>query len=94
SDASLCGSRPAAILNSMRESSDKEKTRLPGDTYEEWLGTQTEHRGKAKNRETNTPTSCDVWIEKLVQIEIRQSRGEGKRSHCVSKSIAIAELLC
>jgi len=63
----------------LRESPEKEKTRLPGDTYEEWLGTQTGHPVKAKSREPNTPGSYEVWIGKRVQTEIQRSAAKVKR---------------
>ncbi len=63
----------------MRESPEKEKTKLPGDTYEAWLGTQTIQPEKARSREPNTPTSYEVWVEKRVQTEIQRSRAKVKR---------------
>jgi hypothetical protein len=63
----------------LRESAEKEKTRLPGDTYEEWLGTQTGHPAKARGHETNMPTSYDIWIGKRVQAEIQRSGAKVKR---------------
>lgn len=62
----------------MRESSEGEKTRLPGDTYEEWLGTQSVQPVKARSRETNKPGSYEVWIARRVQTEIQRSRAKVK----------------
>jgi hypothetical protein len=61
---------------------------LPGDTYEEWLGTQTEHPAKARSHETNMPTSYDIWIGKRVQTEIERSRTRVKRVSKAPKSKA------
>ncbi|MDA4127045.1 MAG: hypothetical protein OK452_07560 [Thaumarchaeota archaeon] len=62
----------------MRESSEGEKTRLPGDTYEEWLGTQTVQPAKVRSRDMNKPAPYEVWIEKRVQTEIQRSRAKVK----------------
>ncbi len=62
----------------MRESAEGEKTRLPGDTYEEWLGTQSVQPVKARSRESNKASSYEDWIARRVQTEIQRSKAKVK----------------
>jgi hypothetical protein len=60
----------------LRESSKRDKTKLPGDTYEKWLGTQKAPPGKGKSREESTPDSYETWIGKRVQTKKQATRSE------------------
>jgi hypothetical protein len=41
--------------------------KLPADTFEGWLKTQTGHPGKAKHPESKPTDSYEKWIEIRVQ---------------------------
>jgi len=69
SQSSLYGGTPASIEDSLRESSKLDKTKLPGDTYEKWLGTQTKQPGKVRRSETPAPDSYETWIGKRVETK-------------------------
>jgi hypothetical protein len=58
----------------LRESSKLDKTKLPSDTYEKWLGTNTERSKKTRGSETPAPDSYETWIGKRVE----KKRAENK----------------
>jgi hypothetical protein len=58
----------------LRESSKLDKKKLPGDTYEKWLGTQTKGPGKTKGSETPAADSYETWINKRVEKKLKESR--------------------
>ena len=58
----------------MRESSKKDKTKLPGDTYEKWLETQTKGPGRGGNREKPAKESYETWIEKRVETKLKKTK--------------------
>ncbi|HUI24171.1 MAG TPA: hypothetical protein VLY82_07280 [Nitrososphaerales archaeon] len=58
----------------MRESSKLDKTKLPGDTYEKWLGTNRERSKKTRGSETPAPDSYDVWVGKLVETKLKSTK--------------------
>jgi hypothetical protein len=58
----------------MRESSKSEKTKLPVDTYEKWLGNQKKPPGKGKSPETSTPDSYETWVGKRVETKKQAAR--------------------
>ncbi len=57
----------------MRESPEIDKTRLPSDTYESWLGNQKKQPGKVRGTEVPAPDSYEAWIEKQVQIKKKKA---------------------
>jgi hypothetical protein len=65
---------PVGYRSKLRESSKRDKTKLPGDTYEKWLGTQTKGPGKTGNRETPAPDSYETWIEKRVETKRKATK--------------------
>jgi hypothetical protein len=58
----------------MRESSKLDKTKLPGDTYEKWLGTNKERSTKTRGSETPAPDSYEAWIGKRVEKKRTEKR--------------------
>lgn len=58
----------------MRESSKLDQTKLPGDTYEIWLGTNKERSKKTRGSETRAPDSYDVWVSKRVEMKLRSTK--------------------
>lgn len=58
----------------MRESRKGEKTHLPRDSTEVWLGTQKSSAGEAKQRKPPEDT-YEAWVEKRVE----RSHGVGTR---------------
>jgi hypothetical protein len=58
----------------LRESSKLEKTKLPGDTYEVWLGTQTKHPGRVGGSETPAADSYETWISKRVAKKLKTTK--------------------
>ncbi len=58
----------------MRESSKLDKTKLPGDTYEKWLGTNKERSKKTRGSETPAPDSYETWISKRVEKKRTEQR--------------------
>jgi hypothetical protein len=51
-----------------------EKTQLPGDTYEKWLGTQSRRPKKVRGSETFAPDTFEAWINKRVETKLRAAR--------------------
>jgi hypothetical protein len=47
-----------------------DKTKLPGDTYEKWLGTNKERSTKVRGSETPSPDSYEIWIAKRVETRL------------------------
>jgi hypothetical protein len=58
----------------LRESSKLDKTKLPGDTYEKWLGTNKERSKKIRGSETPAKDSYETWIEKRVETKLRETK--------------------
>jgi hypothetical protein len=58
----------------LRESSKLDKTKLPGETYEKWLGTNKERSTNTRGSETPGPDSYEVWIEKRVQSKLKATK--------------------
>ena len=58
----------------LRESSKLDKTKLPGDTYEKWLGTNKERSTKARGWEKPSPDSYEMWIGKRVETKLKDAR--------------------
>jgi hypothetical protein len=58
----------------MRESAKLDKTRLPDDTYEKWLGTNKERSKKTRGSETPAPDSYETWIDKRVETRKQAAR--------------------
>jgi len=58
----------------LRESSKLDKTKLPGDTYEKWLGTQTKGPSKAGNREKPAQDSYETWMQKRIEKKQKQTK--------------------
>lgn len=58
----------------MRESSKLDKTKLTGDTYEEWLGTNKERSKKTRGSQTPAPDSYDIWIGKRVETKLKSTK--------------------
>jgi hypothetical protein len=58
----------------MRESSKIDKTKLPGDTYEKWLGNQKKVHGRPGDRETPAKDSYESWIEKRVETKLKVTK--------------------
>lgn len=56
----------------MRESSKLDKTKLPGDTYEKWLGNLKEKSTRTRGSETPAPDSYDAWIGKRVATKLKE----------------------
>lgn len=59
----------------MRESPKIDKTKLPGDSYEVWLGNQTKGHGKVRGSETPAPDSYEAWIGKRVETRLKETKG-------------------
>lgn len=51
-----------------------DRTRLPGDTYEKWLGTNKERSRKTRGSETPAPDSYDIWVDKRVEMKLKSTR--------------------
>jgi len=51
-----------------------DKTRLPGDTYEMWLGTNSERSSRTRGSETPTPDSYETWIGKRVETKLKTAK--------------------
>jgi hypothetical protein len=51
-----------------------DKTKLPSDTYEKWLGTNNERSKKTRGSETPAPDSYDVWVGKLVEMKLKSTK--------------------
>jgi hypothetical protein len=51
-----------------------DKTKLPGDTYEKWLGTNDERSKRTRGSETPAPDSYDVWLGKRVETKLKESK--------------------
>jgi hypothetical protein len=51
-----------------------DKTKLPGDTYENWLGTNDERSKRTRGLETPAPDSYDVWLGKRVETKLKESK--------------------
>jgi hypothetical protein len=64
----------ARFRGKLRESSKLDKTKLPGDTYEKWLGNQKTPPGKGKSSEASTPDSYETWIGKRVETRKQATR--------------------
>jgi hypothetical protein len=58
----------------LRESSKTDKTKLPGNTYEAWLGNQTKGPARPGNRENPAKDSYEIWIEKRVETKLKEER--------------------
>jgi len=58
----------------LRESSKLDKTKLPGETYEKWLGTNKERSSKTRGSETPALDSYEAWIEKRVQSKLKAAK--------------------
>ena len=58
----------------MRESSKLDRTKLPGDTYEKWLGTNKERSKKTRGSETPAPDSYETWIGKRVETKRKATK--------------------
>ncbi|HUK79652.1 MAG TPA: hypothetical protein VLU91_03195 [Nitrososphaerales archaeon] len=58
----------------MRESSKLDQTKLPGDTYEKWLGTNKERSKKTRGSETPAPDSYETWIDKRVEMKLKSAK--------------------
>lgn len=58
----------------MRESSKLDKTKLPGETYEKWLGTNKERSTNTRGSETPSPDSYEAWIEKRVKSKLKATK--------------------
>lgn len=58
----------------LRESSKLDKKRLPGDTYEMWLGTNSERSNRTRGMETPAPDSYEIWIGKRVETKLKATR--------------------
>jgi hypothetical protein len=57
----------------LRESSKLDKTKLPGDTYERWLGTNKERSTKTRGSEKPAQDSYETWIGKRVESKKRET---------------------
>ena len=51
-----------------------DKTRLPGDTYEKWLGTNKERSKKIRGPETPALDSYEAWIGKRVEMKLKSAK--------------------
>jgi len=51
-----------------------DKTKLPGDTYEKWLGTNKERSKKTRGSETPAPDSYETWIGKRVETKLKAAK--------------------
>jgi len=51
-----------------------DKTKLPGDTYEKWLGTNKERSKKTRGSETPAPDSYDIWVGKRVEMKLKSAK--------------------
>jgi hypothetical protein len=60
----------------LRESSKIDKTKLPGDTYEMWLGTQRNRPVKDKGPQTSAPDFYETWMGKRVEMKTLANRAE------------------
>jgi hypothetical protein len=60
----------------MRESSKLDKTKLPGDTYEAWLGAQKERPQKGGGSGAPTPDSYETWIRKRVELKVLETESK------------------
>jgi hypothetical protein len=50
------------------------KTKLPGDTYEMWLGNQKKKRpARAGGQEGAAPDSYETWIVRRVEIKMQET---------------------
>jgi hypothetical protein len=58
----------------LRESSKLDKTKLPDDTYEKWLGTNDERSKRTRGSETPTPDSYETWLGKRVETKLKESK--------------------
>jgi hypothetical protein len=58
----------------LRESSKLDKTKLPGDTYEKWLGTNKERSKRTRGSETPAPDSYETWIGKRVETKLKSNK--------------------
>jgi hypothetical protein len=58
----------------LRESSKLDKTRLPGDTYEKWLGTNKERSKKIRGSEKPALDSYEAWIGKRVEMKLKSAK--------------------
>jgi len=58
----------------LRESLKLDQTKLPGDTYEKWLGTNKERSRKTRGSETPAPDSYDVWVGKRVEMKLKTTK--------------------
>ncbi len=50
-----------------------DKTKLPGDTYERWLGTNKERSTKTRGSEKPAQDSYETWIGKRVESKKRET---------------------
>ena len=51
-----------------------DQTKLPGDTYEKWLGTNKERSKKTRGSETPSPDSYEVWVGKRVEMKLKSTK--------------------
>jgi len=51
-----------------------DKTKLPGDTYEKWLGANKERSKKTRGSETPAPDSYETWISKRVETKLKAAK--------------------
>jgi hypothetical protein len=62
----------------MRESARIERTRLPGDTYQEWLKSQKEEPLRKERGTAVISNSFEVWIAKRVDGRIKKGANKEK----------------
>jgi len=62
----------------MRESARTERTRLPGDTYQEWLRSQKKEPLAKGRGATVTSDSFEVWMAKRVDARTKKAASKGK----------------
>jgi hypothetical protein len=51
-----------------------DKTKLPGDTYEKWLGTNKELSRKTRGSENPAPDTYETWISKRVEMKLKAEK--------------------
>jgi hypothetical protein len=59
----------------MRESAKIEKTRLPEDTYQEWLKSQKEKPSPKGRGKMVTGNSFETWVTKRVERQVKKASG-------------------
>lgn len=61
----------------MRESSKSEKTRLPADSFEEWIRTQTVKPAGEKRPRKPSENQYEAWVNKRVEKRLGRRRQTG-----------------